>query len=378
MHAHPAPPRRRLLRSAGAARRLDARRARAWCRRGARATCSSPTRSAPACSSRRRCRAFLPAVAPRAARRAADAAVGGIVVVRRHARRCRRSDRAALGQLVIKPAFPDAAHRSSVFGATLDRRRARRVARRGMHSAAGALRRSRSTCRCRTRRSGTTGRPREPRADAARVPRRPTAAATTAVMPGGLSRIAGTDRAGRVGPARRQQQGHVGAVGRAGRARSRCCPAGCGPTTSRAASAPSRAAPPSICSGWAATPSAARTRARLLRAVLSRLPHGDAERLGALARRSSRPAAATGCCRAERRRGAAIAPHEFERALIARHRSTPTAPHSLAFNVEQTRARRRRRARSPVVGQLAPAEPAVRDAGAAARPRRRRSPTRSS
>ena len=60
---HPAPPRRRLLRSAGAARRLVARRRRPGARRCAPATSRSPTRSAPACSKRRRSCRSCPACA---------------------------------------------------------------------------------------------------------------------------------------------------------------------------------------------------------------------------------------------------------------------------------------------------------------------------
>ena len=78
----PAPPRRRLLRSARAARRLVARRRRAWCRRCAPATSRSRTRSA-AGSSRSPALLRVPAGAlPRAARRGARAAVGRDVVVR--------------------------------------------------------------------------------------------------------------------------------------------------------------------------------------------------------------------------------------------------------------------------------------------------------
>ena len=57
-----APARRRLLRSAGTARRFVPRRARAWCRRCGPATSSSPTRSAAAWRSRRRLLPFLPAL----------------------------------------------------------------------------------------------------------------------------------------------------------------------------------------------------------------------------------------------------------------------------------------------------------------------------
>ncbi len=70
----PAPPRRRLLRSRSSCAPTRRSACPGWCRRGAPGTCSSPTRSARACSSRRRC--SLPAAGVRAAaRRDPDAAV---------------------------------------------------------------------------------------------------------------------------------------------------------------------------------------------------------------------------------------------------------------------------------------------------------------
>ena len=63
----------------------------------------------------------------------------------------------------------------------------------------------------------------------------------------------------RLGAARRQQQGHLGAVRRAGRAAGAPSSAGHSRARSRERAIRRRAAPPSTCSGWAATRSAART-----------------------------------------------------------------------------------------------------------------------
>ena len=149
----PPPARRRLLRSARAALRLGARRARASCRRGAPGTCSSPTRSAWACSSRRRC--------SRSCRRSASGCSASRSRCRRSppggAARPRRSTtpRRRLADGVIKPAFADASM-EPVFVVGPRRRRAPRMGRAAGHRRPTPTS-SRSSCRCRTRRSGTTG-----------------------------------------------------------------------------------------------------------------------------------------------------------------------------------------------------------------------------
>ena len=170
--------------------------------------------------------------------------------------------------------------------------------------------------------------------------------------------------ADRLGPARRRQQGHLGAVGRAGRALLAAAAGACAPTTSSGASGSCRAAPPSTCSGWGATPSAART-ARGCCAPCSRACRTPTALLlaGLAADRADlRAAGAAGPRRspagAARARGGR-APTEFERALI-RGLVDPETLHSLRVQRRADRARGERGARSLVIRQLAGAEPACR------------------
>ena len=89
-------------------------------------------------------------------------------------------------------------------------------------------------------------------------------------MPGGLSRIAGERSARRLGPARRRQQGHLGAVRRAGRpGRRRCGAAGGRARSHGEPPTSSRAAEHLFWLGRYAERS--ENCARLLRAVLTRL-----------------------------------------------------------------------------------------------------------
>ncbi len=228
----------------------------ASCRRGAPGTCSSPTRSARACSSRRRCSAFLPADLRAAARRAArDAGARDLVVRRRRGARRRRGRRSRTASSSRRSPTRRWS-RCSVGDLDADgRARVGRAPRRRRPTRTS----SRSTCRCRTRRSGTTG-ALESRALMLRVflarrrPRR-------------LPRDAGRAVAHR----RRRSPRSCRASAAAAARTPGCCrtPRRAARAASSAGDAPRerasrrarrrRAAPPSTCSGWAATRSAART-----------------------------------------------------------------------------------------------------------------------
>ena len=140
--------------------------------------------------------------------------------------------------------------------------------------------------------------------------------------------------------------------------------------TSARATRTCRAARPSTCSGWAATPSAARTARGCCAPCSSRLTDADA-----LARASSRVVSArlrsARVCSTRPTRGrrdvgdrpptlelAALLADLFDRADASQPRVQRRAD----------RARRRRRARSPVVRQLAPAQPAARSCSRATSP----------
>ncbi len=143
--------RRRLLRSAGAAPGFDAGRSRPASRRGGRARCSSPTRSAPACSNRRRCTAFLPSVCERLLGEPLESASLQTVwcgdaaeLSSREPAPDRRRDQAGVPDAPMEP----------VFLADSDRGGPRRLEPAGSRP----IRKrswSRNFCRCRRRRSGT-------------------------------------------------------------------------------------------------------------------------------------------------------------------------------------------------------------------------------
>ena len=198
--------------------------------------------------------AFLPRAGARAARRGS-----------RRCRRCRPggaatpSERAYvlehLEHLVVKPICP---HRQRLHGVRRGARAAARARRSPTRSAPSPISSSvRSTSRCRPRRSLVDGRL-EPRPMVLRSFLVADGDGYT-VMPGGLSRVAPDARQrGGVEPARRRQQGRLGARLRA---RARGEPAGSRPTArcrSRAAATTCRGASPTTSSGSAATPSAPR------------------------------------------------------------------------------------------------------------------------
>ena len=176
VHAHPAPARRRLLRSAGAARRFDARRARP------RAGVARRARAGRQRVRHRRARvarsAALPAGRLRAAaRRAARDAVARHVLVRRPRQRSaapaapapRRHQAGASPASSMEPVFLADARRGRAPGVVAERLGADPDA----YVVEEFLPLSHAPV-------WHTAAPREPRADAARVPASPTAAATTA------------------------------------------------------------------------------------------------------------------------------------------------------------------------------------------------------
>ena len=218
----PAPPGRRVLRSARAARRLVARRRRASCRRCAPATSWSRTRSAAAWSRSPALIAFLPGLCR--ALLGEELALPSVATwwcghadalayVDRAPRRAR--DQAGVpGAARMEPVFGGRARRSRARGA--GRARARAPAR---------VRRRRSRSRSRPRRSGRGERV-QPRHLVLRV-FAVAAATATCVMPGGLTRVSTVARlARRLDAARRRQQGHLGACASGRRARSRLLRAG--------------------------------------------------------------------------------------------------------------------------------------------------------
>ena len=296
------------------------------------------------------------------ARRALDAAVrsprGGAA---RRPRSTRRG--AALPQMVIKPAFPDV-RMEPVFAAISTRAGPRRLDRRLAEAPERyVLEEYLPLSHAPVWHGGRL----ESRALMLRVFLVADGRGDYRVMPGGLSRIAGERAPHRLGPARREQQGHVGALGFADRAASRSCPDSSGPRTSRSPSAWCRAAPARICSGSGATPSAART-ARACCAPCCRGCPTATLSARSVARASIRTCAGTDCCRppgraAQRARRTGVRAADLDH----RHaRSQGSAIRSLAFNLEQT-ARVAGAVRDRLsVGQLAAGEPSSSQAFAQA------------
>ena len=201
------------------------------------------------------------------------------------------------------------------------------------------------------------------------------------VMPGGLARIAGDDReivSGQRGGSSKDtwvlSDAPVERVLAAART-----PAG--PTdiarseravSSRAGRAPVLARPLRRAQRERGAPAARR--------AVAPADSGDRQRLGASSpcRRRHLPPARVCCRPTATSRGRSGARRHRARRSIARHRATLDGSRSsLAFNVAQTAARGRRRARSPVVGQLAAPQPARRRRSAAAAGAPRRLATRS-
>ena len=215
---------------------------------------------------------FLPAVCQRAARRAAGAAVDRDLVVRRGGRARRRRAAARRDGRQAGLSRTRAWSRSS--GRISTRRAGPRWSARVCAPRPSATC-SRSTFPCRTAPVWHGGRL-ESRALMLRVFLVADGRGDYRVMPGGLSRIAGQRPPGRLRPARRQQQGHLGALRRARSRPSRCCPDASRPDdvarSQRVVS--SRAGENLFWLGRYAERS--ENGARLLRAVLTRLPDDDA------------------------------------------------------------------------------------------------------
>ena len=180
-------------------------------------------------------------------------------------------------------------------------------------------------------------------------------------MPGGSSRIAGEDRHDRVRTARRQQQGHLGAVGRTGRLRRcRSRPAAPRDAAARASAATSsRAAETSVLAGPLRGAQRERGAAAALGADAACTDTDDVPRPGCSRSLLPRLCASRTCSARARGSSAPRRLPSIERAPDRRASSTVQDRRSLAFNVDADGARRRRRARPAVVRQLAGAQPAA-------------------
>ena len=300
--------------------------------------------------------AFLPAICPRAPRRAAGAAVGerpgGAAM-----RRARRWLAHASTELVIKP-VGDATRRRDSCSAGISTRRSA----------------TRGSTRLRSRPERYvleeylplahvpvwSEHGLESRALMMRVFLAADGHGDYRVLPGGLSRIGGTDRevvSGQRGGGSKDTWVLSDAPverfsllpGRLARRTS--------PRSERAVS--SRAAEHLFWMGRYAERS--ENAARLLRAVLSRLPQRRRQRLGRARRRSSPPAAASSCCRPS----ADVAGESAQRVRAdadRRHHARATARTASRSTSRETLRVGRHGSRSPVVGQLADPQSPGRDA----------------